>query len=98
MTKQIVNHAVNQTLSRTLLTSALTFVVVGVLFFLGGPGVHGFSFTLLIGIIVGTFSLTDIATPVLLWMEGMGGQDPPARHAVPSGKATSGTASASATA
>jgi len=67
--RDLVNLAVNQTLSRTLLTSVFTFVVVGVLFFVGGPGVHGFSFTLLIGIIVGTYSSIYIAAPVLLWME-----------------------------
>jgi SecD/SecF fusion protein len=70
--RDLVNLAVNQTLSRTLLTSVLTFVVVGVLFFVGGPGIHGFSFTLLIGIIVGTYSSIYIAAPVLLWMTASG--------------------------
>ncbi|MCE9554722.1 MAG: protein translocase subunit SecD [Planctomycetes bacterium] len=91
ITKKIVNDAVNQTLSRTLLTSLLTFVVVGVLFFVGGPGVHGFSFTLLIGIIVGTFSSIYIAAPVLLWMEGSV-KDVPRSARSAERKATTGTA------
>ena len=88
ITKALVNDAINQTLSRTLLTSALTFVVVGVLFFVGGPGVHGFAFTLLIGIIVGTYSSIYVAAPVLLWMEGSAADAPrpqrgPERAATP---------------
>lgn len=90
ITGDLVNLAVNQTLSRTLLTSVLTFVVVGVLFFVGGPGVHGFSFTLLIGIIVGTYSSIYIAAPVLLWMEGTV-KDVPRSARSAERKATSGT-------
>ncbi|MGD2107814.1 MAG: protein translocase subunit SecF, partial [Phycisphaerae bacterium] len=62
---RIINTSLNQTLSRTLLTSITTFVVVAVLYIFGGKGVHGFSFALLIGVIVGTYSSLGIATPLL---------------------------------
>jgi len=62
---RIINMSINQTLARTLLTSFTTFLVVGVLYVVGGKGVHGFSFALLIGVIVGTYSSIGIATPLL---------------------------------
>ena len=61
----IINTSINQTLSRTVLTSFTTFLVVAVLYVFGGKGVHGFSFALLIGVIVGTYSSIGIATPLL---------------------------------
>ena len=65
---ELVNHSINQTLSRTVLTSLLTFVVVVVLFFLGGEVLRGFSFVMIIGIIVGTYSSIFIAAPlVIVW-------------------------------
>lgn len=67
---ELVNHSINQTLSRTVLTSLLTFVVVVVLFFLGGEVLRGFSFVMLVGIIVGTYSSIFIAAPlVIVWEE-----------------------------
>ena len=64
----IVNRAINDTLSRTILTSGFTLLVVIALFFLGGSVIHNFAFALLIGIIVGTYSSVFIASPVvLLW-------------------------------
>ncbi len=65
LSANIINNSINQTLSRTLLTSMTTFLVVFVLYVFGGSGVHGFSFTLLIGVIVGTYSSIGIATPLL---------------------------------
>ena len=62
---RIINASINQTLARTLLTSFTTFLVVGVLYVFGGKGVHGFSFALLIGVIVGTYSSIAVATPLL---------------------------------
>ncbi len=62
---RIINQSINQTLSRTVLTSFTTFLVVGILYVFGGKGVHGFSFALLIGVIVGTYSSVGIATPLL---------------------------------
>jgi preprotein translocase subunit SecF len=67
---EVVNTSINQTLSRTVLTSGLTFIVVVVLFFLGGETLRGFSFVMLIGIIVGTYSSIFIAAPlVIVWEE-----------------------------
>lgn len=64
----MVNLSVNQTLSRTLLTSVTTLIVCTVLYAFGGEGIHGFTFILIVGIIVGTFSSIFIASPVLLWL------------------------------
>ena len=64
----IVNSSINQTLSRTILTSGTTLLVVGALFFLGGAVIHDFAFALLIGVIVGTYSSIFIASPtILVW-------------------------------
>jgi len=62
----IVNRSVNETLSRTLLTSLTTLVVVITLFVLGGGIIHDFAFALLVGIIVGTYSSVYVASPILL--------------------------------
>ncbi len=67
LTPSIVNSSINMTLSRTLLTSLTTLIAVAFLYFLGGPGVHGFSFALLFGIIVGTYSSIGIASPLVLY-------------------------------
>ena len=58
---QVMNLSINQTLSRTIMTSALTLIVVLVLFFDGGETIHGFSLALIIGIVVGTYSSIYIA-------------------------------------
>lgn len=62
---RVINGSINQTLSRTLMTSLTTLIVVAVLYFAGGKGVHGFSFALLIGVFVGTYSSIAVATPLL---------------------------------
>jgi SecD/SecF fusion protein len=72
MTETIVNTSLNQTLSRTLLTSITTFIVVLILYFLGGEGIHGFAFCLVLGVIVGTYSSIFVASPVLLWLMSRG--------------------------
>ncbi|MDF2690353.1 MAG: preprotein translocase subunit SecF [Gammaproteobacteria bacterium] len=59
--EEVVNRAINDTLSRTIMTSGLTFIVVTVLFLLGGPSIHYFSLALMIGVIVGTYSSIYIA-------------------------------------
>ncbi len=64
----VINESVSRTLSRTLLTSLTTFFVVLTLFLLGGEIIHGFSSTLLIGIIVGTYSSVFVASPMLKWL------------------------------
>ncbi|MBM3998187.1 MAG: protein translocase subunit SecF [Planctomycetes bacterium] len=68
LTRDMLNLSINQTLSRTLLTSGTTLLVIVILYFLGGDGVHAFAFTLLVGITVGTYSSIYIASPALLWM------------------------------
>lgn len=62
---EVINSAVNDTLSRTLITSITTLFVVGILFVFGGSVIKGFAFALLIGIIVGTYSSVFVATPVM---------------------------------
>ncbi len=67
ITKEIINTSLNQTLSRTILTSFTTLMVVLILYAIGGEGLHGFAFCLVAGIIVGTYSTIFIANPVLLY-------------------------------
>jgi len=64
----LINSAVSQTLSRTTLTSLTTFFVVLTLFMFGGEIIKPFSFTLLVGIIAGTYSSIFIASPLLIWL------------------------------
>ncbi|BDS13711.1 protein translocase subunit SecDF [Aureispira anguillae] len=64
--EEIVNIAVNNTISRTCITSLTTLLVVLILFLFGGSGISGFAFALLIGILVGTYSSIFIATPVVV--------------------------------
>lgn len=68
----LINDAVNQTLSRTLLTSLTVLLVVVVLYAFGGQGIHAFSFALVIGTISGTYSTIYIASPILLWTQRSG--------------------------
>jgi len=65
--EKVMNDAINQTLSRTVMTSGLTFLTVIALFLFGGPVLHGFSFALLCGIIVGTYSSIFVASPIVLF-------------------------------
>ena len=65
---ETINHAVSQTLSRTTLTSLTVIFVVLTLFLFGGEIIHGFSFTLLFGVFVGTYSSIFIAAPLLKWL------------------------------
>ncbi len=62
----VVNAAVNQTLSRTVITSGTTLIVVLFLFFMGGGVIHDFAFALLIGIIIGTYSSIFVGAPLLI--------------------------------
>ncbi len=66
LTSQMINDSVNQTLSRTVLASFTTFLVVIVLYAFGGEGVHLFAFVMVVGVIVGTYSSIYIASPLLL--------------------------------
>ena len=65
----IINRSINETLSRTVLTTGTAILVVLSLFLLGGNVIRGFAFTLLIGFIIGTYSSIYIASPIVLWME-----------------------------
>ncbi len=62
----IINKSVNQTLSRTLLTSLTTLIVVIILFLYGGGIIHDFAFALLVGVMVGTYSSVFVASPILM--------------------------------
>lgn len=62
----IVNRSINQTLSRTILTAGLTFLTVLALYLFGGEVLHGFSFALVIGILIGTYSSIAVAAPILV--------------------------------
>jgi preprotein translocase subunit SecF len=71
----VVNKSINQTLSRTILTSGLTFLTVLVLFLMGGQVLRAFSFALVVGIVVGTYSSFGIAAPlVVAWNRWRGQQ------------------------
>jgi preprotein translocase subunit SecF len=73
----IVNKSINQTLSRTILTSGLTFLTVLVLYALGGQVLRAFSFAMVVGVVVGTYSSFGIAAPiVVVWSKFRGNQGP----------------------
>jgi len=76
----VVNKSINQTLSRTILTAGLTFLTVLALYLFGGEVLHGFSFALVIGILIGTYSSIAIAAPILVayqdWRSKRGKQAP----------------------
>ncbi|MFQ5738886.1 MAG: protein translocase subunit SecF [Acidobacteriota bacterium] len=65
----IFNLSINQTLNRTILTSGMTFLAVFSLYLLGGQVLNGFSFGLVVGIIIGTYSSVAIASPIVLWWQ-----------------------------
>jgi preprotein translocase SecF subunit len=65
--REVINRSINETLSRTLVTSLTTLFVAGTLFVLGGPVIHDFAFALCFGVFIGTYSSIFIASPVLVW-------------------------------
>ncbi|WP_075323045.1 protein translocase subunit SecF [Acidithiobacillus albertensis] len=65
---QVFNVAINETLSRTVITSFITFMVALSLFLFGGPVIHGFATALVIGVVVGTYSSIFVASPIALWL------------------------------
>jgi len=68
--EEIINKSINETLSRTVLTSTTTLIVVVALFVLGGGVIHDFAFAMLIGVLVGTYSSIFVASPIILvWEE-----------------------------
>jgi preprotein translocase subunit SecF len=87
---EIVNRSINQTLSRTILTSGLTFLTVLSLYLFGGEVLHGFSFALVIGILIGTYSSIAVAAPMLVayrdWRARRGRRDVPVPASAGKGK------------
>jgi SecD/SecF fusion protein len=82
VTADMIDKSVNQTLSRTILTSGTALLATLILYLFGGQGIHAFAFTMLVGIITGTYSTIYIAAPLVLWLqEGAGarGTSPAAR-------------------
>ena len=71
----IVNKSINQTLSRTILTSGLTFLTVLVLFLMGGQVLRGFAFAMVVGVVVGTYSSFGIAAPIVVVWHKLRGDD-----------------------
>jgi len=69
VTAAMIDKAVNQTLSRTILTSGTAFLATLILYLFGGQGIHAFAFTMLVGIITGTYSTIYIAAPLVLWLQ-----------------------------
>jgi preprotein translocase subunit SecF len=66
--EEVLNRSINSTLSRTIITSLFTGIAMAALYFFGGPSVHEFAITMLIGILVGTLSSIFVASPILLWL------------------------------
>ncbi len=67
----LINKSINQTLSRTILTSGLTFLTAVSLYLFGGQVLNGFSFCLVVGIVIGTYSSIYIASPILVWSQNI---------------------------
>ena len=65
--KDVMNHALNQTLSRTIITSGTTLLSTATLYFFGGTVINDFAFTFLVGVITGTYSSIYIACAIVLW-------------------------------
>jgi len=85
VTADMIDKAVNQTLSRTILTSGTALLATVILYLFGGQGIHAFAFTMLVGILTGTYSTIYIAAPIVLWLqEGarLGRQQPASRSGV----------------
>jgi preprotein translocase subunit SecF len=82
----IVNKSINQTLSRTILTAGLTFLTVLALFLFGGEVLRGFSFALVVGILIGTYSSIAIAAPILVAYQDWRQEQGKRPIAMPSGK------------
>ncbi|EFK06713.1 export membrane protein SecF [delta proteobacterium NaphS2] len=72
--EETMNQSINETLSRTILTSGTTLIVILALFVLGGGVIHDFAFALLVGVVVGTYSSIFVASPILMIWEGRFGK------------------------
>ncbi len=76
VTAGMIDKAVNQTLSRTILTSGTAFLATLILYAFGGQGIHAFAFAMLVGIITGSYSTIYIASPIVLWLQNRFGNAP----------------------
>jgi SecD/SecF fusion protein len=85
VTAAMIDKAVNQTLSRTILTSGTALLATLILYVFGGQGIHAFAFTMLVGIIAGSYSTIFIASPIVLWLQHRtgGGAEPVAARPQP---------------
>jgi preprotein translocase subunit SecF len=81
--EEMLNRSLNQTLSRTILTSGFTLIAVLALLIVGGPVIRPFALAMTIGIVVGTYSTLYIATPIVLWLERRAGRVESGRGAEP---------------
>ena len=83
----LVNRSINQTLSRTVLSSGLTFLTVLSLYLFGGEVLHGFSFALVVGILIGTYSSIAVAAPMLVAWQDYRARQGKAAPSLPAGRA-----------
>jgi SecD/SecF fusion protein len=82
ITRQMLNDAVNQTLSRTIILAGITLTTTMILYFFGGAGIHAFAFALVIGVMSGLYTTLVIAAPMLLWLLNRKALEAPASEAV----------------
>lgn len=80
VTPEVINAAVNQCMSRTILTTFTTITVVAIMYIFGGPSIRGFNFCMLIGLVSGVYSTVAIASPLLLLTVGAKVAASPARR------------------
>lgn len=73
--EEIMNQAISTTLNRTVLTSLTTLVMVVTLYIFGGPSLKDFAFTIMIGVVIGTYSSIFVASPIVLWWSGRQGRN-----------------------
>ena len=78
---KVINDSINQTLSRTLISSGTTFLSVLALYLLGGEVLRGFAFAMVVGIVIGTYSTIYIASPIVVWWQGVSQRRPAAAKA-----------------
>jgi len=86
--ENVINLSINQTLSRTVLTSGLTLLTALALLLFGGDVLNGFSFALVAGIVVGTYSSIFVASPILVFWQNFRGAGKPAAAAAPAPRET----------
>jgi SecD/SecF fusion protein len=81
--RTMINHAINQTLGRTLLTSSAVIIALIVMYAVGGAGIHAFCFAMLIGVVTGTYSSFAIASPLLILFRPEAGRVVPRPQPLP---------------